>query len=868
MDRSPMEVLQESSPATTVESSPVASRLGQEAWSVVWLLLQLSLLGLVIRFYKIEDPAFRHSVLLMFSGCVIHHYLPLAFKLPFFIGISIGSLYWALGVADASWLLIIAMTMIGICHLPIRFGVRVAMVIAMALGLAAIYSGWCPIEGSATVFSIFGSMFMFRLMIYLYDLKHEAAPFTLWRSMAYFLMVPNLHFSLYPIIDYKTFCRTYYNQDAHRIYQTGLKWISRGLLHLVLYRVVYQLLLPDPMDIHSAGDLFRYMAFTFMLYLKISGQYHLIVGLLHLFGFNLPETNHLWLIPTSFVDLWRRINIYWKEYIMKIFFYPAYFYAMRWKSPNSTKAILFATIYAMVLTWILHRYQWFWLKGEFPIPLQDTIFWIILGTILTVNVMLDNRAKVKGVAKTAHQSVPQRILNGFKSIGVFTTLIVLWSMWRAESYSEWFALMSYTTQVGVSDVLVIGSMLLTIGLASFFFGHTQRQWTEDISGSESQSQALWSRAGVIATCVLVLAPLIDPIHAQIEKRLPEFAMIMTVIQKNTLNITDTNTLHRGYYEDLTQLRKLGLKIDAPAGGPDAKFKLEMTDAVQATSDYRQKELKPSCSVVFNGAKHTINPFGMRDRLGYSQAKPEGVYRIAVMGASDTLGWGVGDLDTYENLVEDRLNAENDKSQYDRYEMLNLSVNGYGPVEKLMTIENRVFTFQPDAVFYIGNAQEMRWSVDRLVSSIQTGVELPYGFLGDALKQADVTASMHEVLAKGRLNVQAPMIVDEVYKRVVSLCRQHHAEPVWVFVPIPTPLEALNRQKSNECRELALKSGFAVIDLTDAYRGMNMDDLRVSAIDSHPNKTGHQALAKALFTGMHESSILSSHLSDPVAKPSP
>ena len=61
---------------------------------------------------------------------------------------------------------------------------------------------------------------------------------------------------------------------------------------------------------------------TFLLYLRVSGQFHLIVGLLHLFGFRLPETHKLYYLAHSFTELWRRINIYWTDFMMKPVFYP------------------------------------------------------------------------------------------------------------------------------------------------------------------------------------------------------------------------------------------------------------------------------------------------------------------------------------------------------------------------------------------------------------------------------------------------------------------------------------------------------------------------------------------------------------------
>ena len=75
----------------------------------------------------------------------------------------------------------------------------------------------------------------------------------------------------------------------------------------------------------DAKDVAEFMVATYLLYLHVSGQFHLIVGLLHMFGFNLPETHHRYLLASSFTDFWRRINIYWKDFIMKLFFYPAFF---------------------------------------------------------------------------------------------------------------------------------------------------------------------------------------------------------------------------------------------------------------------------------------------------------------------------------------------------------------------------------------------------------------------------------------------------------------------------------------------------------------------------------------------------------------
>ena len=56
-----------------------------------------------------------------------------------------------------------------------------------------------------------------------------------------------------------------------------------------------------------------------------------------------------------------------------------------------------------------------------------------------------------------------------------------------------------------------------------------------------------------------------------------------------------------------------------------------------------------------------------------KAKPANTYRMVLLGASNDMGTGVKDDQTYENLVEDKLNSRVPDARYSRYEILNLSV---------------------------------------------------------------------------------------------------------------------------------------------------------------------------------------------------
>jgi D-alanyl-lipoteichoic acid acyltransferase DltB (MBOAT superfamily) len=269
---------------------------------------ELALVVLIMRLLELEDSSFRNLAILVWAGFVLHHLLPLRLRLPFFLALSLASLLLVGPAKVAASVVAGAFVLITVCHLPVRLAVRVGLLVAVGLLAGCLRVMWVTSPINLMVITILATMFMFRVIIYLYDVEHKTAPAGLLHSSAYFLMLPSAFFPLFPVVDYKTFCSTYYNGEPIRIYQTGLRWIVRGVVQLVLYRLVYQRVLIDPLTVTSLGGVAQFMVATYLLYLQVSGRFHLIVGILHLFGFNLPETHHRYYLAASFTDFWRRIN--------------------------------------------------------------------------------------------------------------------------------------------------------------------------------------------------------------------------------------------------------------------------------------------------------------------------------------------------------------------------------------------------------------------------------------------------------------------------------------------------------------------------------------------------------------------------------
>jgi alginate O-acetyltransferase complex protein AlgI len=400
------------------------------------LLIQVALLFLVFRQFRIEEPVFLAIAFLAFAGFAVHYWLPVAAKEWFFVGLSVTGAFLVLDPVVAGLLVGAGFVIFGVLALPIAFGWRLAIVCMLFGGLMA--GRATPAFGLPSQFwPLFGAVFMFRLIAYVYDRKYGAAPAGLREFLAYFYLLPNYYFLLFPVVDFATMRRSLYRRDIQDIAQQGIRWMVRGTVQLLLYRLVnYWRGDPSPAEIATLPALVANLVLTFMLYLRVSGQFHIIVGMLHLFGYDLPETNRNYGLATSFLDLWRRINIYWKDFMVKVCYFPVFF---RLRKSGERRAQLVATAAVFFATWALHSYQYFWLRGVFLLTITDVLFWTILGLLVMSNVALESRAR-RVVAQTGWRAYASR---GVRIAVTMGTLLVLWSLWTSSSLAAWLDLMTW-----------------------------------------------------------------------------------------------------------------------------------------------------------------------------------------------------------------------------------------------------------------------------------------------------------------------------------------------------------------------------------------------------------------------------------------
>ena len=404
----------------------------------------LALLLAVFKEFNIEDRPFQgHTfqalVTLALLALPLHYLAPFRWKKPLFVAVSIAGLFWIAGAWATAIVLTIATVLIGVCYLPIPWLARAAACAAIATVLALARPESASAGIPDYVWPILASMFMFRMIVYLYELKHAEKRESLVDTLSYFFILPNYCFQLFPVIDYRTMQRGYFADDVHATQRRGLAMMFQGTLHILCYRWVYHDLLIEAGDVHDLAGLLCHIVCNYLLYLRVSGQFHMACGMLHLFGYQLPATHHHYLLATSFTDYWRRINIYWKDFMVRIFFNPVVFRLKRWPQPV---ALAVGTATVFVATWVLHAYQWYWLLGSWGFSVPDALFWGILGLLVLVNVQLDARrrpplGRLAAGAGATPWTARALGLRAAKVAGTFTTIAVLWSLWSSPSASAW-----------------------------------------------------------------------------------------------------------------------------------------------------------------------------------------------------------------------------------------------------------------------------------------------------------------------------------------------------------------------------------------------------------------------------------------------
>jgi hypothetical protein len=817
-----------SDPSTPTRSAAVAAppRTGK----FLLLMIQLGLVAGVVYLFAIERRGHFFPVLcVLIGGFAVHAWLPAKYRLGFFALLSAVCVLFVLGVANGLWVLGLGGAMIGICYLPVGLWTRVVLLATAAALLVALRVQW-----PSAVWPVLGSMFMFRLILYVYSTRNEAGKPPWATSLSYFFLAPNVCFPLFPVVDYRTFRSSWYNADEWEIYQRGVTWIIRGIAHLLLYRYITLHLVPEAYELYDITHIGMFMATNYALYLHVSGQFHLITGVLHLFGFNLPRTHAHYFLASSFTDIWRRINIYWKDFMMKLFFFPVY-YAVHGRGASIAAATVLGVMVVFVSTWLLHSWQTFWLLGRFPLRASDAALWLVAGACVAVNALLDARRARRGVRSSGGASAWGL---SARTVGMFVLISLFWACWTNPDFPMLLA--GAVKRPGAGRGLLVMLVWLLAAVAAGALILKLRDWrivrggiVPALSWREAAQLHVVGLAAVVSVASPWFADLLGPDAAH---AIAEFRSDMTR--------EDDLARLGGYYEDLNAAAIQAGPLIRSLSPADEALRAQAYGFAKVARDadpYLSVELIPGVRTELVGSPTSINRFGMRDHDSITLHKPEGTIRIAMVGSSVVMGYGVADDEVFSRVFEQRLNARFADGRR-KYEVLNFGVGKQWASHRLFRIQRQVLAFDPDAIYYFAHQDELQESAKHIARLVTDGYRLPSRHVQDLIDTAGFTPEFSQGMIQTKLMQFEDGLLAAIYSTIVDECRERGILPVWIYLPIGADTHHL----AERLVPLAQDAGFVVCDLSSWMEGRASGDVLAPGEQEHPHAGGHLLIAEALL----------------------
>lgn len=808
------------------------------------ILLELVAISAAIWYLGLEQVSgFSGLLPVIVLGFTVHSFLPLKYRPAFFLIVSWIGILVVVPPPQGLIILGVGVVIFLLCHAPVSFPVRIGAILIVGALLAVVRTGAIDTEWDSLgtlVAPIVGSLFMFRLIIYLHDLPHEKEAPPLSQRLSYFFMLPNVCFLLFPVVDYQTYKRKYYDTDAADIYRKGIWWMFRGVTHLLLYRLIYLNLVPSTAEVSGIWGVAHAMVTTYLLYLRISGQFHLIAGIMCLFGHNFLETNHLYYLASSASDYWRRINIYWKDFMTKIFYNHAFVW---FKKAGVIPAVMLSMVYVFVATWALHSYQWMWLKGEFPVAAKNLIFWTSFMVLAMGGVYFEIK-KIRPRRKQP-DTFRQAVGHSARVVATFTTIAILWSLWSSSSLEEFGLFISEVANSTIQEVVMFGATvtaIILLGATIRFFMQRRTERKKSIPFHERKSLTWYPAVASVFLVAIVVS--------RVSSSLPTgVATVVDSMSSGSLNRVDEEILEAGYYESLLEPTDFLKSLWTNSGQRPSAWGSHLYDlgAARYTDNILLHELLPSRSVRWQKKKFSTNSLGMRDKE-YSVAKPPGTVRLGLLGSSKEMGWGIGDGDTFESIVESEL-AGRDSNSVD-IEILNFSAHGYTEIQWVRLIDDGVFdNLELDALLICTHAVWRDKLAETIHKARRSDIDLEYPILGETADSAGIDGVIPYRQYKAAFRPFGYRIADWAYSRMTDYAAERDI-PVFV-ITLPT----INRDDAAAevavIDSLAADHGMYFFNISDVYAGQKELDIRLAPWDSHPNERAHALIANRLLHVVEE-----------------
>jgi lysophospholipase L1-like esterase len=354
--------------------------------------------------------------------------------------------------------------------------------------------------------------------------------------------------------------------------------------------------------------------------------------------------------------------------------------------------------------------------------------------------------------------------------------------------------------------------------------------------------------GVITSCTILIgllalafaSPLL-PAHG------PAGILRAGIAQARGRNSIWWNSLwksNNGYYEQLMtgsgDPRILNSPVTRFLEGQDPWGK-PLPQIYEDSGGFLLSETKPNLDFVdeLEGPIRT-NSHGLFDQE-YSVAKPAGVRRVAVLGDSISRGWCVPTEERFDTLIEKNLRTESGEP----FEFINFGVSGYRMTQIYDVAMEKVPAYQPDVYLLMLSQLSITptWGA-HVVQLVENNRDLKYDFLKKVVKDSGLQKGDSPGLAEAKLAPYRFTILREMLLQLKANAEAHSAKLVVALVPAGEDPDVI----ANHFRGINQSldgTGIPVINLLDAFDGIDAGTTRRAWYDAHPNALGQRLIAESL-----------------------
>jgi hypothetical protein len=332
-----------------------------------------------------------------------------------------------------------------------------------------------------------------------------------------------------------------------------------------------------------------------------------------------------------------------------------------------------------------------------------------------------------------------------------------------------------------------------------------------------------------------------------------------------LNRAEREVQAAGYYEGLIgggsgpegARGELALRL---MGKPDGWIRFSDANVSRLLpGDFLQFELLPSVQQSLFGKPFITNSHGMHSAEVGLQ-KPARTFRIAVLGASMDMGWGVTYQETYSHLLQEWLNQHARRRGFEsdrRFEVLNFAVAAYSPLQRLEILRHKASMYQPDMVIFSATMLDLRLMEIHLCELLRTRTDLTYEFVKEVFARARITNEEQQLDAEGKLVYKEQLktklsahyweLYDATLGELAAECRAVGLPAVLLIIPRVGKADAPSARSEAVARLKAMAGHHAlsVYDLSDSFDRLDPASIEIAAWDDHPNALGHYRLFLAL-----------------------